>query len=82
MFQTSPVNDSGSQAPRSFKQETTSVADMTSFLSKWKEEAGGERASTPPSAYTRHFRVGCHAYVKGLFSPSTVVSHCVWRQLV
>lgn len=67
MFQTSFRNDSESRALRSLKQETTSVADISSFLSKGKREAGWDGASTLSTAYTRHFRVGCHACVKALF---------------
>lgn len=77
MFQTSLGNDSESQALRSLKQETTSVADISTFLSKWKGEAGWDGASTPSTAYTRHFRVGCHACVKGLFFPA-LLFHTVY----
>ena len=72
----------GLQCP--WSRETTSFADISSFLSKWR--GGGvsswDAASTPSTAYTRHFRVGCHACVKGLPPPCTVVSHCVWCQPV
>lgn len=70
MFQTSLGNDSESRAPRSLKRETTSVADISSFLSKGKGEPGWDGASTLLTAYTRHFRVGCHACVEALFFPA------------
>lgn len=76
MFQTSLRNDSESRALRSLKLEPTSVADISCFLSKWKGQAGWDGASTLSTAYTRHFRVGCHACVKGFF-PCAVVLHCV-----
>ncbi len=76
MLQTSLRNDSESRAPRSLKREPTSVADISWFLSKWKGEAGRDGASTLPTAYTRHFRVGCHACVKSFF-PSALLFHIV-----
>lgn len=78
MFQTSLGNDSESWAPRSLKRETTSIADISWFLSKGKRgEAGWDGASTLSTAYTRHFRVGCHACVKAFFFPLRMVSACV-----
>jgi len=46
--------------------ETTSVADIiffSKFLSKTKRETSWNGASIMSTAYTRHFLVGCHAYV-------------------
>lgn len=77
MLQTSLGNDSESRAPRPLKRETTSVADISSFLSKWKGEAGWDGASTLSTAYTRHFRVGCHACLKALFPPA-LLFHTVY----
>lgn len=72
------------RAPRPLRQQTTSTADTTSFLSDGKVRGAGGRAgvvvvmvvvagmepSTPSTAYARHFRVSCHACVEGLSLPS------------
>lgn len=82
MFQTSLGNNSESRAPRSLKRETTSIADISCFVFFIEGEGGGgeagcDGASTLSTAYTRHFRVGCHACVKALFFPA-LLFHTVY----